>query len=411
MVATICARPVTRIFLVVLFVLTFLPTSTVQAYRSLPNNPVYPKLPGAATSLWVFYDHLNSGLNISNSGTPAVHAINQWSLVSYYTMFDILSAGPINQTTSTIRAVNFQSGYTTSCGNLNALLPDIPGAACPVDRNVFLNSNIGFKWNTAGTMSYTQFYDASCSCNRRHTDFLTVLLHELGHLWGLDHPQTITYPVMYPNWTAKQILNEDDRRGATQLYGPSTGWETALTLSWFPGYSYYEAQGIEDEILYQSQVSSPSLKPRSTEMGVTPYSGNRYLRLTGSANYPYSYAYMKEFKASGDELGSNVKHLTITNGMYLSWYQYNHIQRRMSIDIIFTDGTALRNTGLTDQNGVNVHPAARNGYATGSWYYFQVNLSSLAGKRIQDIIVAYDNGNSGETGTFRAYFDNLQISY
>ena len=81
----------------------------------------------------------------------------------------------------------------------------------------------------------------------------------------------------------------------------------------------------------------------------------------------------------------------------------------MAIDIQFTDGTTLRDSGLKDQNNICVHPACRWVYPTGSWNYFLVDLTPLAGKKIRDILVAYDNGNSNETGQFRAYFDTLVI--
>lgn len=389
----------------VLFMLSLLPSSSVKAYKSLP--PGTPKLPGAATSMSVFYDHINTGLNIANSGTLSSYAINQWSLVSTYALFDSLSAGPNTATTNTIRVVAFHGpgGYQTNgCGNLNVLPTDVPAGVCGPERNIYLNSDPVFQWNTNGIMNYSQ----------RKVDYLTVLLNRIGALWGLTHPPATPSAVMHNNWTTKQLLNEDDRRGATQLYGPETGFETNATLGWLPGYSFYHAQGNENVVAEIRDVSSASLRPVAGELGVTPFSGSRYLRLTGSANASYSYTYMKLFTANNDELGSNAQHATLTGSSSITWYQYNHTKARMGIDILFIDSGGnhswLRNSGLNDQNGVPVHPNGRGGYPIGSWFYVQVNLGSLAGsgKRIKEIYVAYDS--SIDTGTFRGYFDEIEFN-
>lgn len=402
-----------RLMLVILslnlaLILPVLLTFSVHAYKSTTPSSI-PKLPGAATTLWVFYNHLDSALGIQDSGMYVLDALNQWNLSSWYTVFDLFDGGPNNQSANNIKAVNFSNYQTVSCGNLNSIPGVVYGATCVSDRNIFLNLNFQFKWNTTGT--FGSFNDPICLCLRYHSDFSTVLLHELGHFWTAAHPTSSTVPVMYFNATSKQTLTEDDKQAVTQFYGPDTGWETNLTLSWFPNHSYVETMGIGSTVLYQSQVSSAQLIPRSPEFSVTPFSGTRYLKLYGNAQASAAYAYMKLFSADNDEVGSNSRHLTIANGMKLQWRQYSHAQRTISVDIIFSDGTTLRDTMLTDQYGVRVHPAHRGGYSTGVWRFFEVNLSSLAGKRVQHVVIAYDNGNNGQVGIFRAYFDNLNISY
>ena len=194
-------------------------------------------------------------------------------------MFDIPNGGLTNtKTNNTILVADFLPGYLTACGNVNSAPSDTPGFTCALDRNVVLNSNIILKWNTSGLMSNTLTYDSTCSCYRKKADFLTVLLHELGHIWTLAHP-TPTTPGMYAGWTTKSVLTEDDKRGATQFYGPHTGWEKALTLPWFPGHTYTETLGNENVVLSQHQVSSPQLTPRPAELSVTPYSGSRHLKI------------------------------------------------------------------------------------------------------------------------------------
>jgi len=408
-------------FLTVLIVFAFvinliLLPSQIRAYRSLPQDAVkYPKLPGAVTSMYIFYDHLNSTLGIQNSGGLATHAINQWDASSRYTMFSLLSGGSVTQNTNRILAVDFlYSMRTTPCGSLyGAYLVRASAFTCTGETSIYLNT-YGYTWNTSGLDGAAGPFSWTCLCNTIYADFFSQVLHELGHVFGLAHPQNApnsTNSVMHDGPGLRSSLTADDQSGLVQIYGPYTGWDTGITLGWFPGYSYNDSQGSANWIAYQKDVTSAQLIPGPAQNGVAPYSGNRYIALSGTANNNYSYAYMKLFSADNDELGSNPRHLTIKNGTTLSWHQYNYAQSRMTVDITFSDGTTLRDSGLKDQNNICVHPACRGSYGTGAWYYFTVNLSSLAGKRVKDIMIAYDNGNNGPTGSFRAYFDDLHIDY
>jgi hypothetical protein len=82
------------------------------------------------------------------------------------------------------------------------------------------------------------------------------------------------------------------------------------------------------------------------------------------------------------------------------------------VDGHFTDGMTLRafnNNGfLTDQYGVPIHPAARRD-PMNQWYYVEVDLSKAAGKTLAFIMFAFDNGNDGFTGQYRAYVDDFKI--
>jgi len=127
--------------------------------------------------------------------------------------------------------------------------------------------------------------------------------------------------------------------------------------------------------------------------------------MAGTANQSYAVAYFKLYDALA--LGN----WTIRPGDHLRYHTYFYQQNTMAVDLEFTDGTNLRDLGKVDQNGVNVHPAWRYVYPTGQWLYFDIDLSSLAGKRIKTVMVAYDNGNTHTTGQFRAYVDQVKIGY
>jgi hypothetical protein len=383
----------------------------LRAYKSLPADPTaLPKLPGSATVLTIFYEHLNSALGIQNSGTHAVDALNQWNVSSTYIMFDSLSADSVTQSQNRILATLFSLYVTpTPCGYLFSTPSYTAAVGCPGNISIYLDTD-DIAWNTNDLNGTYAPWSLSCLCYPIYADFRSVILHEIGHLFGLAHNNSTT-SVMRAGYHGTRILTEDDKRGATQIYGPDTDFEVNYPLNWFPGYTYTSAQGLTNVGAYVRTVTSPQLFHVSAENGATPYSGSKQIKLQGTANSNYSYAYMLLFRAADDELGSNSRHLTIANGMKLHWYQRNHIQSRMTVDIAFTDGTVLRDTGLKDQNNVGVHPAARGSYSVGVWYFFTVDLSPLAGKRVQDIMIAYDNGNNGPTGVFRAYFDNIEINY
>lgn len=409
------------VILVVLSGTVTLTPRHAQAYKSLPLNTAndqtqYAKLPGSSTIIYYFPDHLTSVLGIPSTGTNFVHALNQWNEASWYSLFDIgLGGTTVTQTTNRILAVNFWGTNppppSSICGSISATPTTTVARACPGEVSVYLNSNAKWRWTNTGSL-HGALVNSGCttSCTQ-YVHYLTAVLHELGHIFGLDHPAG-GIAVMKPGGS-KSILTQDDLAGAAQFYGPNTSWEQNVSYPWFPSGTYTQTMGVGSLIAYQQNMSGATLTPVSQESGVTPYQGSRYVRLTGTGTANYAYAYMHLLPALSDELGSNPRHLTIVNGATLSWYQYNHTQTKMSVDIAFTDGTTLRDSGLVDQNGIRVHPAWRGSYSTGVWYYFTVNLSLLAGKRVKDIMIAYDSGGTGggPTGTFKAYIDNLQLTY
>ncbi len=83
----------------------------------------------------------------------------------------------------------------------------------------------------------------------------------------------------------------------------------------------------------------------------------------------------------------------------------------MALDIIFTDGTALRNLGVKDQYGNTLAPASQcNHLQPDQWNYVTANLSSLSGKTVARIDVGFrDPGASG--GGYGGYIDDIGLSH
>ncbi len=93
----------------------------------------------------------------------------------------------------------------------------------------------------------------------------------------------------------------------------------------------------------------------------------------------------------------------------LSFWTYPQMQlaRYVSVDLIMTDGTTLRNSGAIDTAGVSMHPSAGRG-TINTWNQTNSNIGLwLRGKTISRICIGYDHGL--ETGDFRGYVEDISI--
>jgi hypothetical protein len=141
------------------------------------------------------------------------------------------------------------------------------------------------------------------------------------------------------------------------------------------------------------------------------------MQFRGCADYngtSPNYAYMPFATSSQDSLTNgglnkcgDPCYLKITSGMHLTWEQYNALQCKVTVDLEFSDGTTLRDSGLLDTEGHSVHPQNRPCYL--GWHTVTIDLSPLAGKTVRRILLAYDNPSG--FGKWRSYFDDLYISY
>lgn len=82
-----------------------------------------------------------------------------------------------------------------------------------------------------------------------------------------------------------------------------------------------------------------------------------------------------------------------------------------AIDIVFTDGTALREaTTVTDQFGNRMHPAFMcNHLQPDQWNYVTADLSSISGKTVSRIDIGYDQ--AGASGNYGGYVDDITLSH
>lgn len=81
-----------------------------------------------------------------------------------------------------------------------------------------------------------------------------------------------------------------------------------------------------------------------------------------------------------------------------------------SVDLHTGDGSALRDSGASDQNEAGAHPATDlSEYARDKWYHRTIPLDALAGKELDGVMIGTAS-DEHDAGMFRVYIDNIQIT-
>ena len=190
-------------------------------------------------------------------------------------------------------------------------------------------------------------------------------------------------------------------------YGLQTGLEAADTqLSWTNTVDTVSPGGKE------SNVTSALTQFSST---ITRGGGNA-IQFGGTASGGTStHAYLAAF-SNGTTLTSNSK---LTYWIYpmspmgteagansMTWLDSTCV----AIDMVFTDATDLRDSGVKDQYGNLLHPAHQcNHLQPDQWNYVTADLSSLSGKTVNRIDIGYDQ--PGASGNYGGYVDDIALSY
>ena len=151
--------------------------------------------------------------------------------------------------------------------------------------------------------------------------------------------------------------------------------------------------------------------------GVNPagsHTGSTSIMYSGKdADATKSYAYTKMFRLRNAQVRQST---TLSYWIYpqskANSFNYADGNNSMcvAIDIVFTDGSTLRDSGAVDQNGHSVHPGGQcNTMVLDTWQQVVVRLGDwTAGKTINTISVAYDQGPN--TGGYRGFVDDVAIT-
>ncbi|MFD0711488.1 glycosyl hydrolase family 28-related protein [Paenibacillus sp. GCM10027626] len=185
-----------------------------------------------------------------------------------------------------------------------------------------------------------------------------------------------------------------------------TGTDANTATTAAPEWGMVKAlQHLSHVVGYDGKGEPQAFRAGSGEQGVTAYSGDGYLQVSGQDINPKgnSHAYHRVFE------GLSIKIADDTRMTYMALHHAYTASRHMSIDLVFSDNTTLRDSGVTDTKGVRMHPTSRDGVLD-EWTKVEVELSPLKGKLITAILVAYDNETPSEGGPYMSFFDDLIIT-
>lgn len=175
----------------------------------------------------------------------------------------------------------------------------------------------------------------------------------------------------------------------------------------------YPAGGIANVGPITGGVTGPELGLRNEYSlgGSYGQSGNFDIMYSGMALGAASdYAFMKVFDLSS-------QNITISPGMRFSYWIFpqSHTNNSLvtgnnsayaALDLIFTDGTNLRDSGLTNQYGAGVNPTSQASIlALDNWNYVTIDLTPLSGKTVSRIDLGYNQ--PGGSGGYRGYVDDI----
>lgn len=214
--------------------------------------------------------------------------------------------------------------------------------------------------------------------------------------------------------TIQRIAIGYDQPGATESFSASVD-ELSITQTPFTtGFETTDAPpNWSDTVRASANVGGyccgKSAMESSPRVGATAHAGSGSLLLQGRDNSAsQSYSYNRLFAVN----------IPVTATTNLSYWIFPAVESgsstnasHVSIDLLFSDGTSLRNTAAVDQHGVRLSPSQQGAggrLVQGAWNLVSSNVGAVAaGKTIVEINVGYDRADA--TGAFRGYLDDLLI--
>jgi hypothetical protein len=191
----------------------FIPCATAHAFACISSNGPVP-CPGPT---WASHGAtLQVGLGTSSFNQAALTAANDWNAVGAAFQYTVqFTAGPSTIPCNTCGPQNYNPVFfdDTVCGSG---FGDIVAQAniCWDQNNNMINGPV-FVNSTKSWAVYDGPYTPPVN------DLHRVLLHEFGHVLGLDHPdqlgQTVA-AIMNTNESGTDTLQADDRAGIISLY-------------------------------------------------------------------------------------------------------------------------------------------------------------------------------------------------
>ncbi|MEU3281740.1 hypothetical protein [Streptomyces antibioticus] len=155
-----------------------------------------------------------------------------------------------------------------------------------------------------------------------------------------------------------------------------------------------------------------------TRTGETAHTGAGSLRYSGSTKggVGNAHAYLKVFDLSdkpvkldsGTTLGYWIHPNTADRWDNMDWPVNN--SNCVALDLVFTDGSTLRDSKAVDHTGTSIHPAAQcQSLRSNQWNHVTVRIpEELNGKEISRINLGYDQDSPGNAD-YSGYLDDITI--
>lgn len=186
--------------------------------------------------------------------------------------------------------------------------------------------------------------------------------------------------------------------------------------AYFDDISLVKLGGSTGQVLFHTGLEAGQIQPTwsDTTDAILNVSNSVSSVRTGESSRSGSAA----IKVSGIDNNSNISYsdnkvfdvnIPVTATTKLSYWALplNENGRHVTVDLIFTDGTTLRDSGATDFEGLSMHPNIARGIVN-NWRQVQCNIGKwVNGKTIDIVLVDYDQGAG--TGAYTTYLDDIVI--
>lgn len=403
---------------------------TINIYNSsgTPESPLllhdnyiqgaYPTQPGTDTKYY------GGGINVADGdgATAYVHAYNN-QVVSSANGGIYIASGHDNQVyqnrvvrdgylpDGTAIVSHFSGIWVWACCN-DQIQKNPPGFY----NNVAHDNVTGYVWVDSNGGHRNDIYVPNCATDANGASLCTNNV-------SLPDPITQdTEKAEYTLWQQKVSQNGVTVGASGGDSGGSGSGSSSSSFTFTNGMPQLSWSNTVDSDAYPAGNSSnisgvccTLSRPETKVLSETGHTGTSSLVYSGNATSSDStdFAYSKVF-----DLGQ--QSIMVGSNTILSYWIYPQSSQTfgglsgnnsscVALDLLFTDGTNLRDSGAVDQNGNRVHPASQCGHLTlDSWNQVVVNLGASAnGKTINRIDVGYDQ--LAHTGSYRGYIDDIQI--
>jgi hypothetical protein len=271
--------------------------------------------------------------------------------------FGSATYGPPTVTTNTPLVLS--TTMITAKGNITAT-----GAESPTVRGFKYGLSQTDTWSTTenGTFSTGDFTGVISGLSANTTYYIRAYVtNSAGTSYG-----------SYVSFTTPKVWDRTD--GWTKRKSFTLSRASGAVTNYQMKINVYKNTGTDDFDAYKAIFS------------ITGAGGYQYSDMSGVANYTIQ---------SGDYIEYDVKWTAATD--------------KIAFDYTCTDATALRNSSVVDQNGVNMHPVSdMAAYAVGTWYS---RKAALPAGHVGKVISYFDIVSEAQvTSTPTGYIKNIRIT-